>query len=296
MYYHHHSIAFLNGEWINASTANAGLFNQTMHYGSGAFEGIRSYSTPDGVRVFKAKEHYERLLFSANKMHLTLNYTVDQLTELTYHLLDKNQLQDAYIRPLVFLGENMNLAKTEDVNLFLCAWKWEKYLGHKLLNVMTSSYERPNPKSVPVDAKITGHYTNSILASTEAKSKGFDEALLTDMNGNVAEGPGANFFYEKDGTLFTCPTGNILPGITRKTVFEMAKEMHVSVEEKWFTPKEVFQADGAFFTGTAIEITGIKALDNNGFNLEWEDTIGYQLAKLYKRKVAKNEFAQFDLV
>jgi branched-chain amino acid aminotransferase len=134
------------------------------------------------------------------------------------------------------------------------AWEWGKYLGDSMLKVMLSSYQRPNPKACHVQAKVVGHYTNSILATTEAKQKGFDEALLTDINGFIAEGPGANFFYEKDGKLFTAPLGNILSGITRATVFEIARELDVEVEERFFKPEEIYTADAAFFCGTVKSI------------------------------------------
>lgn len=296
MYYKENTTVFLNGKWLKAKDATTDLYAQTLHYGNGVFEGIRSYNTEDGVKIFKAKEHYDRLLYSANKMHIKLNYTSEQLTDLTYELLEKNNLKDAYIRPLVFLGANMSLKPTEEVNVFLCAWEWGKYLGSDLLNIMTSSYQRPNPKSCHVDAKVVGHYTNSILATTEAKQKGFDEALLLDANGNVAEGPGANFFYEKDGVLYTSPLGNILPGITRATVLELAKELKFDVVEKYFTPEDVKGADGAFFTGTAAEVAGIGSLDGINFKFKWEDTMGYVLANMYKQRVAFREYNSFYLV
>jgi len=296
MYYNENTIIYLNGSWVKANSASTNLYSQTLHYGAGVFEGIRSYNTADGVRVFKAEEHYDRLKYSAEKMHINLDLSSEELTQLTYQLLEKNNLKDAYIRPLVYLGQNMALQPTEEVNVMLCAWEWGKYLGDSLLKVMTSSYQRPNPLSCHVEAKVVGHYTNSILATTEAKSKGFDEALLLDMNKNVAEGPGANFFFEKDETLYTAPLGNILSGITRKTIFELAEKLEYKVVEKFFTPEEVYQADGAFFTGTAAEVAGIESLDNKKFNLEWEDTMGYQLARAYRRKVSQNEYQQFDLV
>ncbi|MGE0562328.1 MAG: branched-chain amino acid transaminase [Flavobacteriales bacterium] len=296
MYYSENTTVFLNGKWLKAKAAKTDLYAQTLHYGNGVFEGIRSYDTEDGVQVFKAKEHFERLLYSAEKMHIKLNYTVEEFTALTYELLKKNKLKDAYIRPLVYLGANMSLQPTDEVHVFICAWEWGKYLGSDLLNIMTSSYQRPNPKSCYVDAKVVGHYTNSILATTEAKQKGFDEALLLDANGNVAEGPGANFFYEKDGVLYTSPLGNILPGITRATVLELANELKFEVVEKYFTPEEVKGADGAFYTGTAAEVAGIGSLDKINFKLKWEDTMGYVLANMYKQRVAFREYNSFYLV
>lgn len=290
MYFNDETIIFFNGEFIKAAQANTNLYNQTMHYGNGVFEGIRSYDTPDGTRIFKAIEHYERLRYSAEKMHIKLNYSAKELEQITYKLLELNNIKDAYIRPLVFLGENMSLTPTDDVRVVIMAWEWGKYLGDKLLRVTMSSFQRPNPKSCFVEAKVVGHYTNSILATTEAKSKGYDEALLTDMNGFVAEGPGANFFIEKDGKLFTAPLGNILPGITRQTILELAKELDYVVEEKFFTPEEIFKADSAFFCGTAAEVIGIESVDDYTFPLKWEESIGAVLQKKYKLRVACNEY------
>ncbi len=296
MYYNENTTIFLDGTWMKAKDASTDLYAQTMHYGSGVFEGIRSYATDDGAKVFKAKEHYERLLYSADKMHIQLSYSVEELVELTYELLERNDLQNAYIRPLVYLGANMSLQPTDEVHVLLCAWSWERYLGDDLLRVMTSSYQRPNPKSCHVEAKVTGHYTNSILATTEAKGKGYDEALLLDMQGNVAEGPGANFFFEKDDKLYTAPLGNILAGITRQTVLELAKELDIEVVEKFFTPEEVYDADGAFFTGTAAEVAGIESLDGKKFNLPWEETQGAMLSTAYLNRVQKLEYRNFELV
>lgn len=296
MYYNENTTIFLDGKWMKAKDASTDLYAQTMHYGSGVFEGIRSYATEDGAKVFKAKEHYERLLYSADKMHIRLNSSVEELVELTYELLERNDLQNAYIRPLVYLGANMSLQPTDEVHVLLCAWSWDRYLGDDMLRVMTSSFQRPNPKSCHVEAKVTGHYTNSILATTEAKNKGYDEALLLDMNGNVAEGPGANFFFEKDDKLYTAPLGNILAGITRQTVLELAKELGIEVVQKFFTPDEVYNADGAFFTGTAAEVAGIESLDGKAFNLPWEETLGVALSTAYLNRVQKVEYRNFELV
>ncbi len=286
MYYNENTIIFFNGEFIKVKDIPISIFNQTMHYGNGVFEGIRAYDTPKGVQIFKAKEHYDRLHYSAKVMHINLSYSSSELEQISYKLLEANNLKDAYIRPLVYLGENMSLTPTDEVNVVIMAWEWGKYLGDKLLNVMLSSFQRPNPKSCFVEAKVVGHYTNSILATTEAKSKGFDEALLTDMNGFIAEGPGANFFIEKNGKLITPPLGNILSGITRQTVFEIAKELHFEIEERLFTPEEIYTADSAFFCGTAAEVIGIASVNEYQFPLKWEDSIGALIQKKYKRRVA----------
>ncbi len=282
MYYNQDTLVFLDASWIKASEATTSLYGQTLHYGNGVFEGIRAYATSDGPQIFKAKEHFERLKYSAKVMHIPFNYTVEELIELSYDLLQKNKLEDAYIRPLVYQGENMSLGPASESHLLLCAWEWGKFLGDNQIRVMTSSYQRPNPKATHIQAKVVGHYTNSILASTEAKAAGYDEALLLDAQGFVAEGPGANFFYEKNGALYTCPLGNILSGITRQTIFELAKELDLTIIEKSFIPTDVYKADGAFFTGTAAEVAPIKSLDDHTFNKPWEETIGYKLSHHYQ--------------
>jgi branched-chain amino acid aminotransferase len=296
MYYNSSTEVFYDGQWLKAQDLTISPYVQTMHYGSGVFEGIRSYETPDGTRIFKSEEHYKRLLYSAEKMHLKVPYTYDEFTNFTYQLLEKNNLKNAYIRPLIFAGQNMTLTPTDEVHVMICAWEWAKYLGNKLSDVMISSYQRPNPKSCHVEAKVTGHYINSILATTEAKQKGFDEALLLDMNGNIAEGPGANFFYEKDNVLFTAPLGNILAGITRATMFELCDDLGFKLVEKYFTPEDVKGADSAFFTGTAAEVSGINSLDRVPFKLKWEDSLGAILQAKYIRRVSFNEFGNFSLV
>lgn len=293
MYYNEKSQVYFNGRFVMANEVKTDLYTQTLHYGNGVFEGIRSYDTPDGVRIFKAKEHFERLKYSAEKMHIPFTYSIEELETITYELLEKNKLKDAYIRPLMYLGANMSLTPTKEVHLVIMAWEWEKYLGDSLLRVCESSFQRPNPKSCWVEAKVVGHYTNSILATTEAKQKGFDEALLTDADGFVAEGPGANFFYEKDGKLYTPKLGNILPGITRQTVLEIASELDIEVEEKLFPIEDVFSADIAFFCGTAAEVIGIKQLNDYIFPMKWEESNSYLIQRKYKRKVAQNEYQSY---
>lgn len=289
MYYNESTIVFLDGEFLKASDVKTGLYSQTLHYGNGVFEGIRSYNTPDGVRIFKAKEHFDRLHASAEKMHIKLDISSEELEHAAYKVLEKNNLTDAYIRPLVYLGENMSLTPTDVVHVAIVAWKWGTLFGDEMLNVMLSSYERPNPKSCHMEAKVVGHYTNSILATTEAKQKGFHEALLTDMNGFIAEGPGANFFMEKEGKFITPPLGNILSGITRATVFELAKELGFEVEERFFKPEEIYTADAAFFCGTAVEISGIKKFNDYSFPMNWDDSNSQLIQRAYKRRVACNE-------
>ncbi|HRK26352.1 MAG TPA: branched-chain amino acid transaminase [Chitinophagales bacterium] len=285
MYFNQNTTVFLNGNWLPAEQAVTTLYSQTLHYGLGIFEGIRAYPTPAGARIFKAAEHYERLHYSAKVMHLHLPYTVQQLIDASYELLQKNNLANAYLRPLVYTEPLMKLLPPKAVNVFLCAWEWGLYLGSELLHVVVSDFQRPNPRSTYVDAKVTGHYVNSILATHNAVSRGYDEALLLDQNGYVAEGSGANFFYEKDGKLYTPPKGSILMGITRATIIELCQKAGIPVEECLFTPDVLTHADGAFFTGTAAEVAGIQTVNHKPFLKPWEKTIGCYLAQEYKKLV-----------
>ena len=285
-YYNENTILYLNGEFVKASEAKMDFYSQSLHYGYSVFEGIRSYKTSAGeTKIFKAEEHFVRLQNSAEALNMPYTWTTAKLIELTYETLAKNNLQDAYIRPVVYAPANMSFAKNEQSFIVIQVWEMQPFLGEKLLRVMTSSFQRPNPKGFKIHAKAAGHYVNSILASQEAKSNGFDEALLLDMNDHVAEGPGANVFFEKDGKLFTPAPGNILSGITRATVIEICDELNIKVEEKFFTTAEMKAADAAFYCGTAAEIIGWESLDEVKFPTAWNNTISRQIQKAYITRV-----------
>ena len=225
-------------------------------------------------------------------MKMPFNYSTEQLTELSYEVLKLNNFTDAYLRPLVFCSPNMGLSKGKESFLTIQAWEWTNgYLANKM-RLMTSSYERPNAKAFHIEAKVSGHYVNSILACQEAKDNGFDEALLLDANGFVAEGPGANVFYEKDGVLYTPAKGNILPGITRATVIEICIELDIPVIEKFFTVDEMKEADCAFYCGTAAEVVELASLDNVPFKLNWEDSWSAVIQRAYKAKVLEQQYSK----
>ncbi|MFL5748043.1 MAG: branched-chain amino acid transaminase [Niastella sp.] len=287
-YYHDNTIIFLNGAFVKAAEATTDYYSQSLHYGYAVFEGIRSYQTASGeTKIFKATEHYDRLKNSAVALNMPYNWDTNELIEATYALLEKNNLQNAYIRPVVYAPANMSFNLNNESYLMIAAWEMGLFLGEKLIRVMTSSFQRPNPKGFRIEAKASGHYVNSILASQEAKAKGFDEALLTDMNDFVAEGPGANVFFEKNGKLVTPPTGNILPGITRATIIELCAEMNIPVEERLFTTDELKQADAAFFCGTAAEVIGWQSFDDVVFPTNWNDTLGRKIQLAYKERVTE---------
>ena len=289
-YYNNNTVLYLNGAFVKAAEATMDFYSQSLHYGYSVFEGIRSYKTITGdTKIFKATAHFERLKVSAESLNLPYHWTTDELIAATYEVLSKNNLQDAYVRPVVYAPANMSFNPNTESFIVIEAWEMAPFLGEKLLRVMTSSFERPNPKGFKIHAKAAGHYVNSIMASHEAKAAGFDEALLNDMNGYVAEAPGANFFYEKEGKLFTPALGNILPGITRATVLELCDELHIPVEEKMFTTADVYGADAAFFCGTAAELIGLASLDDISFTMPWENSLGKLLQVAYKNLVIENK-------
>ena len=289
-YYNENTVLWLDGSIVKASEAKTDLYGQSLHYGYAVFEGIRSYRTAAGTtKIFKEVGHYERLRRSAEALNMPYRYSTRELIDATYDILERNKLQDAYIRPVVYGPANMSFNPNTESYTVIQVWEMAPFLGEKLLRVMTSSFQRPNPKGFKIEAKASGHYVNSILASQEAKAKGFDEALLTDMNGFIAEGPGANMFFEKDGRLFTPAPGNILPGITRATVLEIAAEQGIPVEEGQYTIQQLKTADAAFFCGTAAEVIGWESIDDTKFPTAWKDTVGRKIQQAYKDRVTENQ-------
>ena len=290
-YYNKKTIVYLDGEFKSLKNIEVNPFSQTVHYGLGAFDGIRSYQTDNGIKLFKARQHFERLKSTCKKLHLPFQWDIKHLIEDAYRLLEKNSLGNAYIRPIVYCGPNMSLSKPTEVHIMLMAWEWDSYFGDKLLKTCISEYQKPDAKSCLVEHKITGNYVNSTLAAIIAKEQGFDEALLLDSQGFVAQSPGANLFIEENGKLYTPPTGNIFPGITRQTIMTICSILEIDVEEKHFTAKQLKNADGAFLCGTATEIIGIESVDDFSFEIPFQDTIGAILKRAYRSLVMdKNNY------
>lgn len=290
MYYNENTIINFNGAFVKAAEAKTDLYSQSLHYGYAVFEGIRSYPVNGGTKMFRGKEHYDRLRRSAELMKIPFAYSTAQLEELTYETLRRNGFTDAYIRPIVICSPNMALSKGREAWLAIECWEWTNGYMSNQMRIMTSTYRRPNADAFHVDAKVSGHYVNSILACQEAKDKGYDEALVLDSKGYVAESSGANIFYEQDGVLYTAPKGNILPGITRATVLEICAELNIPVEEKLFTPEQMRGADAGFFCGTAAEIVALSSLDDVPFRLNWESTLSYTVQQAYRCKVLERPF------
>lgn len=288
-YYNENTVLYLNGEFVKAADAKMDLYSQSLHYGYSVFEGIRSYKTEDGTtKIFKAKEHFDRFKASAQAINLPYTYNTESLIESTNTLLALNNLGDAYIRPVVYAPANMSFTQNTESFVFIQAWEMGPFLGDKRIRVMTSSFQRPNPKGFKIHAKAAGHYVNSIMASQEAKAAGYDEALLLDMHDHVAEAPGANVFFEKDGTLYTPSLGNILPGITRATVIELCAAHNIPVVETSFGIDAIKGADAAFFCGTAAEVIGLESIDDVPFTKNWDDTASKKIQSAYQKLVRTN--------
>lgn len=258
----------MNGTLVPWESAQTHVLTHTLHYGAGAFEGIRCYKTERGTAVFRLKEHMQRLLYSARAIKMDLPYTLEELMEAVVQTVKDNELEAGYIRPLMYYGYGKMGLNPEGapVETIVACWPWGKYLAHDVVDVKISDYIRIHPKSTIADAKICGHYVNSIMAVQAIAGTKYHEAIFLDYNGNLAEGPGENLFLVKDGIIYTPSQNNILPGITRDTTISIAKELGLTVEEKVLTPEDAFAADEAFFTGTAAEVTGIGSINDHVFN------------------------------
>ena len=250
-------VIWLDGAFVPWREANTHVLTHTLHYGMGVFEGIRAYETPRGPAIFRLQEHSKRLFGSAHILRMNMPYDIDTINEAIKQSVLENQLQSAYIRPMCFYGsEGMGLrADNLQVHVMIAAWHWGSYLGaeglEKGIRIKTSSYSRHHVNVTMCKAKANGNYMNSMLALQEALENGYDEALLLDVDGYVAEGSGENIFIVRDGKLYTPDLTSALEGITRETIIGLAREFGHEVIEKRITRDEVYIADEAFFTGTA---------------------------------------------
>ncbi|MDE0411759.1 MAG: branched-chain amino acid transaminase [Gammaproteobacteria bacterium] len=251
--------------WREASTH---VLTHTLHYGAGVFEGVRAYETDQGTAIFRLEDHTNRLFNSAKIIGMPIPFSPQQINQAQLDTVSKNSVQSGYIRPMCFYGaEGMGLrADNLEVHCIVAAWGWGSYFGQEKMKngirVKTSSYSRHHVNIAMCKAKLNGNYVNSMMALNEALTDGYDEALLLDVDGFVAEGSGENVFIVKEGKLYSPELTSVLDGITRKTVIELAKSVDVPLIEKRITRDEVYTADEAFFTGTAAEITPIRELDN----------------------------------
>lgn len=260
-------VIWFDGQLVPWRDAKVHVLTHTLHYGMGVFEGIRAYKTEKGTAIFRLQEHVDRLFRSAHILGMLMPFEKQDLFEACRAAVRENKLESAYIRPMCFYGsEGMGLrADNLKVHAIVAAWSWGSYLGaegiEKGIRIKTSSFTRHHVNITMCKAKANGNYMNSMMALREALACGFDEALLLDVDGYVAEGSGENIFIVRDGVLYTPELTSALDGITRDTIFKLAAEINLPVREKRITRDEVYIADEAFFTGTAAEVTPIRELD-----------------------------------
>jgi branched-chain amino acid aminotransferase len=258
----------MNGDFIPWEKANVHVLTHTLHYGLGVFEGIRCYKTPKGPAVFRLADHISRLENSAKLVGMELPYSVEDLIQAVKQTIKKNEIEECYIRPIAFYGYGvmgLNPAGSK-VNVAIAVWPWGTYLGEEGLKrgirAKISPWFRIHPRILPPQAKVVANYANSILAKVDALNSGYDEAILLNLDGNIAEGPGENLFIVKEGKLITPPiSSGALIGITRDSIIKIAGDEGIDFEERDLKPEELYSADEAFFTGTAAEVTPIREVD-----------------------------------
>jgi branched-chain amino acid aminotransferase len=287
---------WLDGEFVAWDEARVLVLTHTLHYGLGVFEGVRCYEGAGGrSAIFRLREHTDRLFASAHILGIEIPYTREQINAACTETVRRNRLRSCYIRPLVFIGDGeMGLAaQGNPVRVAIIAWPWGAYLGdagvRNGIRVKTSSFQRFAVNTMMTKAKAVGHYVNSILAAVEARQGGYDEALMLDVDGFVAECSGENIFIVRRGQVKTTPLTSVLPGITRDTVLTMLADRGVQCREERFTRDEVYIADEVFLTGTAAEITPIRELDDRRIGDGTPGPITVSLQTAYARVIRGEE-------
>lgn len=274
---------WMDGKLVNWNDATVHVLTHALHYGSGVFEGIRAYKTEQGTAVFRLKDHVDRLFDSAKILRMDIPYSKEEITKAIKETIKVNKLDSCYIRPLVYRGfKKLGLNPfTCPVQVMIAAWEWGAYLGEEALangiKAIISSWQRSHINSTSAKAKICGNYINSIFANMEAVESGVEEAILLDSNGYVAEGPGENIFWVKNGIVFTPPLTSVLEGITRKTVIKIASDMNFKIKEEFIARDVLYLADEAFFAGSAAELTPIREIDHHSIGSGSRGPISKQL-------------------
>jgi branched-chain amino acid aminotransferase len=280
-------VIWFDGEMRPWRDATTHVLTHTLHYGMGVFEGVRAYDAEQGTAIFRLQEHTDRLFRSAHILQMPMPFDKDVINQAQLDVVRENGLSSAYLRPMCFYGsEGMGLrADNLKVHVIVAAWEWGAYLGQESLEkgirIRTSSYTRHHVNITMCKAKANGNYMNSMLALQEALTCGYDEAMLLDAEGYVAEGSGENIFIVRNGVLYTPDLTSALEGITRETIMTLAQEQGLEIREKRITRDEVYVADEAFFTGTAAEVTPIREVDNRTIGNGARGPITERLQTLY---------------
>jgi branched-chain amino acid aminotransferase len=280
-------VIWFDGEMRPWREATTHVLTHTLHYGMGVFEGVRAYDAEQGTAIFRLTEHTDRLFRSAHILQMPMPFDKETLNEAQLAVVRENNLQSAYLRPMCFYGsEGMGLrADNLRVHVIVAAWEWGAYLGkenlEKGIRIRTSSFTRHHVNITMCKAKANGNYMNSMLALNEALTCGYDEAMLLDNEGYVAEGSGENIFIVRNGVLYTPDLTSALEGVTRDTIMVLAREEGLEIREKRITRDEVYVADEAFFTGTAAEVTPIREVDNRAIGNGGRGPVTERLQTLY---------------
>ena len=279
---------WMDGQMVDWRDAKIHVLTHTLHYGCGAFEGVRAYNTADGTAIFRLEEHTERLFNSAKILRMKIPFTQEEVNEAQKAVVRENKLESCYLRPLTWIGsQKLGVSpKGNTIHLMVAAWAWGAYLGEegmkRGIRVKTSSYTRHHVNITMTQAKSVSNYTNSILANLEATEDGYDEALLLDTAGFVSEGSGENVCVVKEGVVYTPDlSAGALNGITRKTVTAICKDLGLELKEKRITRDEIYIADEAFFTGTAAEVTPIREVDGRQIGIGSRGPVTEILQKAY---------------
>lgn len=261
---------WLNGQLVPWDEAKVHVLTHTLHYGSGAMEGIRMYKTPKGSALFQLDRHIDRLYYGADSLKMKVPWSKEEFKQAILETIKANNVEVCYVRPILYYGYGELRVGPSGcpVEGSIAVWPWGAYLPAESVKIKTSTYIRIHPKTSVTDAKITGHYVNSILSGYQATDNGYHEALQLDYQGNIAEGPGENFFIVNGKTIITPPLGTILAGITRESVIELAKDLGYEVKEEAIKLEEAYKADECFFTGTAAEVTPIGSIDDKAIKNE----------------------------
>ena len=279
---------WFNGKLVNWKDANVHVLTHTLHYGLGVFEGIRAYECQEGkTAIFRLPEHVNRMFTSAHIANIKIPFTKEEITDAILNTIKENNLTSCYIRPLAFIGDGVMGVHPKDnpINVIIAVWPWGAYLGDDGINngirTKVSSFTRMHVNASMTKAKICGNYVNSIYAKMEVTSLGYDEAILLDADGYVAEGSGENIFIVRHGKLITPPLTSTLEGITRNTVIEIAEDQGIEIFYQRFTRDEFYISDEAFLTGTAAEVTPVREIDDRTIGTGKPGKITKTIQKIY---------------
>jgi len=293
-------VIWFDGKMVDWRDAKVHVLTHTLHYGMGVFEGVRAYHADEGTAIFRLQAHTDRLFRSAHIMNMPMPFSKEDINAAQLAAVRENNLDSAYLRPMVFYGsEGMGLrADNLQTHVIIAAWEWGAYLGaealEKGIRIKTSSHTRHHVNIAMCKAKANGNYINSMLALSEVQRDGYDEAMLLDPEGFVAEGSGENIFIVRDGIIYTPDLSSALDGITRATIIQMAEESGYQIVVKRITRDEVYVADEAFFTGTAAEVTPIREVDGRQIGEGHRGPITEDLQKQYFDAVHGRSAAHID--